>query len=65
MILPVDLCGCETWSLAPREDGRMRVFEIKELRGIFEPKRVGQHGNTETYMMCSFMISTVINKNII
>jgi hypothetical protein len=33
IILPVVLCGCETWSLT------LRVFENKVLRRIFGPKR--------------------------
>jgi hypothetical protein len=38
MILPVVLYGCETWSLALREEHRLRVFENKDLRRIFGPK---------------------------
>jgi hypothetical protein len=38
-ILPVVLYGCETWSLALREEHRLRVFENKVLRRIFGPKR--------------------------
>jgi hypothetical protein len=34
IILPVVLCGCETWSLTLREEHRLRV-----LRRIFGPKR--------------------------
>ena len=33
------LCGCKTWSLTLREECRLRVFENRVLRGIFEPKR--------------------------
>ena len=33
------LYGCETWSLASREDLRLRVFENSVLRRIFGPKR--------------------------
>jgi len=33
------LYGCETWSLTLREEHRLRVFENKELRRIFGPKR--------------------------
>jgi hypothetical protein len=36
----VVLYGCETWSLALREDHRLRVFENRVLRRIFRPKRV-------------------------
>jgi hypothetical protein len=39
MILPVVLCGCETWSVTLREQHRLRVFENRVLRGIFGPKR--------------------------
>ena len=34
-ILPVDLYGCETWSLTLREEHRPEVFENRVLRGIF------------------------------
>jgi hypothetical protein len=39
IILPVVLYGCETWSLTLREEQRLRVFENRELRRIFGPKR--------------------------
>jgi hypothetical protein len=29
---------CETWSLTLREEHRLRVFENRVLRRIFEPK---------------------------
>jgi len=35
----VVLCGCETWSLILREEGRMSVFENRVLRRIFGSKR--------------------------
>jgi hypothetical protein len=38
-ILPVVLCGCETWSLTLREEYRLRVFENSMLRRISGPKR--------------------------
>jgi hypothetical protein len=37
--LPVVLYGCEAWSLALREEHRLRVFENRVLRKIFGPKR--------------------------
>jgi hypothetical protein len=40
IILPVVLYGCETWSLILREKRRLRVFENRVLRRIFEPKSV-------------------------
>ena len=39
VILPVVLCGCETWSLTLREERRLRVFENRLLRRIFGPKK--------------------------
>jgi len=37
MILPVVLCGYETWSLTLRDEHRLRVFESGVLRRIFGP----------------------------
>jgi hypothetical protein len=39
IILPVVLCGCETWSVALMEEHRPRVFENRVLRRIFGSKR--------------------------
>jgi hypothetical protein len=39
MILPVVLCGYETWSLTLREEHRLRVFENRVVSRIFGPKR--------------------------
>ena len=39
IILPFVLYECETWSLTLREERRLRVFENRALRRIFEPKR--------------------------
>jgi hypothetical protein len=39
IILPVVLYGCETWSLALREERRLRMFENRVLRRIFGTKR--------------------------
>jgi hypothetical protein len=44
IILPVVLYGCDTWSLTVREEHKMRVFENRVLRRIFEPKRDGVTG---------------------
>jgi hypothetical protein len=38
-ILPVVLHEFETWSLTLREEHRLRVFENRVLRKIFEPMR--------------------------
>ena len=43
-VLPVVLCGCETWSLTLREEHRLRVFENRVLRGTFGAKRDGVRG---------------------
>jgi hypothetical protein len=40
IILPAVLYGCETWSLTLREECILRVFENREPRRIFGPKRV-------------------------
>jgi hypothetical protein len=39
IILPVVLCGCETWSLTLRKKCRLGVFKNGVLRRIFGPKR--------------------------
>jgi hypothetical protein len=33
----IDLCGCDSWPLAPKEH-RLRAFENEVLRRIFGPK---------------------------
>jgi hypothetical protein len=43
-MLPVFLYGFETWSLALREEHRLRMFESRVLRKIFGPKRAGVTG---------------------
>jgi hypothetical protein len=45
IILPVVLYWCETWSLTLREERKLRVFEKKVLRSIFEPRRDGVTGD--------------------
>ena len=39
IILPVVLYRCEIWLLTLTEECRLRGFENRVLRGIFEPKR--------------------------
>jgi hypothetical protein len=39
IIVTVVLYGCLAWSLTPREEHRLRVFENRVLRRIFGPKR--------------------------
>jgi len=38
IILPLVLCGCESWSVTLREERRLRALENRMLR-IFGPKR--------------------------
>ena len=59
IILPVVLCGCETWSLTLREERRLRVFENRVLRRVFVPKRDEVTGNAENYIMRSLVICTL------
>jgi hypothetical protein len=40
----VVLYGCETWSLTLKEEHKLRVFENRVLKGIFESKRDGLMG---------------------
>jgi hypothetical protein len=40
----VVLYGSETWSLTLREEHELRVFENRELRRIFGPKRDEETG---------------------
>jgi hypothetical protein len=39
IILPLVLYQCDTWSLTPKEEQRLRVYENRVLRRIFGPKR--------------------------
>jgi hypothetical protein len=39
VVLPLVLYGCEIWSLALKEERRLRVLENRVLRRIFGPKR--------------------------
>ena len=39
IISPVELHGCETWSLTVREEPRLRVFENRVLMITFGPKK--------------------------
>ena len=58
VILPLVLNGCETWSLTLREGCRLKVFENRVLRRIFEPKRDEVTGSGENCVMRSLMICT-------
>jgi hypothetical protein len=39
VILPLVMYGCKPWSLTLRDEHRLRVFENRVLRKIFETKR--------------------------
>jgi len=39
IIQPVIFYGCETWLLTLREERRLRMFQNRVLRRIFEPRR--------------------------
>ena len=58
IMLPVVLCGCETWSLTLRVERRLRVFENRVLRRVFGTKRGEVTGNGENYIMRSLVICT-------
>ena len=67
IILPVVLCGCETWSLTFRDERKLRVFENRVLRRIFGPKRdevIGEwrklHHEELNALYCSPNIARVI-----
>jgi hypothetical protein len=49
LILPLVLYGCETWSLTLREELRLRVFENRVPRRIFELKRGEVTGECDLY----------------
>ena len=57
--MPAVLYGCETWYLTWTEGRRLRVFENRELRKIFGPKRDEVIGGGENYIMRSLMIFTL------
>jgi hypothetical protein len=46
------------WSLTLKEEHRMRVFENRELRNTFQPKRDEVTGSGENYITRSFKICT-------
>ena len=56
--MPVVLYGCETWSLTLRDERRLRLFENRVLRRVFEPKRDEVTGNGENYIMRNLVICT-------
>jgi hypothetical protein len=65
----VVLYGCETWSLTVKGEHKLRVFENRELRRIFGPKRVGMTGgwrklhNEELHNLYSSLSIIIIIKS--
>ena len=56
--LPVVFYGCETWSVALREELTVMVFRNRVLRRIFGPNRDEVTGSGEDYITRSFIIFT-------
>ena len=72
IILPVVLHGCETRSLTLREECRLRVFENRILRRIFEPKgnengKWRRFHNEELYILYSLpnIVRVIKSKKIV
>jgi hypothetical protein len=55
IILSVVLYGFETWFLILREEHRLRVFENRMLKRIFEPKWEEVAGGWRRFIMRSFI----------
>jgi hypothetical protein len=58
IILSDILYGCVIWSLALREEYRLRVYENRVLRRVFGPKRDEVTTERESYIMRTLMICT-------
>ena len=56
--MPAVLHGCERWSITLRRERRLKVFENRNLRRIFGPKR-GAKGSEEGSTMRNFIVRTV------
>jgi len=54
-----DLYGCETWSFILWNEHRLRVFEKRMLRGIFEPKGKKWLETGENYIIRIFTRRTL------
>jgi hypothetical protein len=53
IILPVDLCGRETWSLILREEHRLRAFGDCELTEILGSERENVNCVLWSFMICA------------
>ena len=58
--MSVLLYGYENWSLALREEHRMRVFENRVLSKIFGPKREEVRGEWIQFYVEEFIICTAL-----
>jgi hypothetical protein len=58
IILPVVLCGWETWSLTSVEEHRLRMSENRVLRRMFGPKGDEVTGEWRKLHIGSFIICT-------
>ena len=58
MLLPLVLCGCETWYLTLREEYWLRMFGNRVLRKVFGPNREEVTGGMEKLHSGEFMIFT-------
>jgi len=59
IILTFVLNECEIWSLTLGDERRLRVFENRVMRRIFQPKRAEVTGEWgKNYTMWSLMICT-------
>ena len=65
--MPVVLYGYEAWSITLREERRLRLFENRILRRLFEPKRDenGEWRRLQNEEIHSSYILDVYPKNIL
>ena len=54
-MVPIVLCGCQTWSLTLRKEHRLRVMVNRVLRKLFMPEIKKVRGNRRRIIMRSFM----------
>jgi hypothetical protein len=62
IILLADFYGCETWFFTLREQPRIKVFENRVLRKMYEPKIWEVDGDAEDCIMRSFITCTLHTK---
>ena len=67
IVLPVVLYGCETWSLALREEHKLRMFENEGLRNILGTKKdeiTGEWRKLHNYELHALYFSYAIIRNL-